>query len=125
MTEFYLPCFLRVSTFVLLGRRELYLDRARSPTRRSRSPRTGARAERSEKAVIASSRRSPTPERRRRRSSPSPKRRPSPSPKRRDRSGSRDRRNRSRSRERKVVFYTSWFLRFKNACYVVNYIRTV
>ncbi|KAM3724706.1 RNA-binding protein [Dirofilaria immitis] len=79
-------------------------DRARSPARRSRSPRAGARAERSEKAVIASSRRSPTPERRRRRSSPSPKRRPSPSPKRRDRSGSRDRdrRNRSRSRERKA-----------------------
>ncbi|VDM97966.1 unnamed protein product, partial [Thelazia callipaeda] len=60
-------------------------ERPRSPVRRSRSPRSGPR-----KAVIASSRRSPTPKRRRRRSSPSPKRRPS-----RDRSGSRDRRNRS------------------------------
>ncbi|VDN25077.1 unnamed protein product [Gongylonema pulchrum] len=80
-----------------------FLERGRSPGRRSRSPRGAARPDRSEKATIASSRRSPSPERHRRRLSPSPKHRPSPSPKRRaDRSGSREKRNRSRSRERKV-----------------------
>ena len=76
------------------------LDRSHGSARHSRSPRV-ARVDRSDKAVVASSRRSPTPERRRRRS-PSPKRRSSPSPKRRDRSRSRERRDRTRSRDRKV-----------------------
>ncbi|VDN60245.1 unnamed protein product [Dracunculus medinensis] len=102
--------------------------RNKSPVRRSRSPRAQARADRGEKATVASSRRSPSPERRRRRTplspkrrgspspkrraSPSPKRRSSSSPKRRDRSISKDRdrprdrdvrRERSRSKDRKAA----------------------